>query len=669
MADLDTQPWLPGTARWPRAAITQASTGLRDRQLGIALMATALVPLLALLPTGLMALMVANCGAVMGLALWGVTGRGWRVLIGVLPSICIAGASFSGWASSMQQVAIAYAALMLALKTMELGSARDLRVIAILALLPVLVGLTSGATPLSMVSCLVIVPASLALLVHACDREAGQNATRGAAWRYPGQGVAYLAMSLPLALLLFFLLPRMDSPLWGRPQASARTGMSDTMAPGGFNRLLNDPSLAFMAFFDDPLPVGFQPYWRAVVLTQFDGTTWSIHNATDEAQGNSAGTGKAVAYTMQIEPQQAGYLPVLDVPLAAPDGQGTLRRDLTVFSRGRWDRGRSIRFIAALNGQNQAPLGPMERQANLDLPDGYNPKSIALAKRLREQARDEADFIRRVGAFFDQQLTYTLEPPLLGRNRVDELLFQTRLGLCEHFASAFVVMMRAGGVPARVVTGYQGGELNDKRDQYLVRQLYAHAWAEVWREGQGWRRIDPTTFVTSQRPINTGIQNPVLRTAGAAGLVRWLKDGWRNTIGEFDARSQRYIAYQLLSVRKQQHNWDNLGVWMMRIGGGLIIAALLAILAAMSLQRRNRIAVDVLESAWQQACRRLAKRAGGGANLTPRQASEVAKRALAPKHANPFALLARRYAQAQYAPEGSGVQRWRLALELKRWRP
>lgn len=660
---------LPGVARWPRASQIHGAVSERARWVGIALMGAGLVPLVAELPLGLALLMAVNCVIVLLLAGFIRSGKPMRTAVGVISSIGIAGASFSGMASSMPEMAVAYATLLLAMKTMEIRRIRDLRVTAIMSIIPPLICLVSGTTLLAMISTVIVVPVALGVLVFVCDTEAGQVSERGAIWRYPLRGLVRLAWALPLALLMFFLLPRLDNPLWGRQKSSAATGMSQSMAPGNIDKMLNNPDMAFRALFDKPTPVGFQPYWRGPVLTKFDGTTWSIENRADDGRGAVAGTGEVMNYSMSLEPQTQDIIPALDIPLAAPGRQAAINRDLSVASMGRFDRDRVLRMSAIPSGHNTATLGDQERAANLALPAGFNPRAVAMGKRLRAQSRTEERFIQQVGAYFRAQLTYTLEPPLLGRNRVDELLFQTHEGFCEHFASSFAVLMRAGGVPTRVVVGYQGGERNERGDFYAVRQLYAHAWTEVWREGRGWERIDPTSFVTSQRPIDTSGNNPFLKATGMVGVSRWLREFWGDTIGDFDANSQRYIAQRILSARNEDGEFPEwIGRGLMSLGG-LLAVALILLLWLMRRRKPGVKIADPLEAAWQRAVARLRKRIGGlEANLTAQQATRAARRALAPGNARTFAELAARYSAAQYAP-GHSISRVGLRLSLLRWRP
>ncbi|RTK99023.1 MAG: transglutaminase domain-containing protein, partial [Neisseriaceae bacterium] len=148
----------------------------------------------------------------------------------------------------------------------------------------------------------------------------------------------------------------------------------------------------------------------------------------------------------------------------------------------------------------QLPESEFDLQQALRLPSGYNPRARQLAQQWRTNSRTPGEVVDHALRYFNrQQFFYTLQPPLLGSDSVDDFLFNSRRGFCEHYASSFVFLMRAAGVPARVVTGYMGGELNPVGGYLIVRQSDAHAWAEVWLGNAGWQRVDPTAAVAPAR--------------------------------------------------------------------------------------------------------------------------------------------------------------------------
>ncbi|TCI11343.1 DUF3488 domain-containing protein [Dyella soli] len=329
-----------------------------------------------------------------------------------------------------------------------------------------------------------------------------------------------LVASLPLALLAFVLVPRLSSPLWGAPNSpQARTGLSDEMSPGDFSELLTDDRPAMRVSFEDTPPPTAQRYFRAYVMWDYDGRRWS-HRETDGQPAEVEARGQAVAYTVNLEASGQRVLPALDVPVDAPP-QSQLTPDREMLAAQPIHDVLTYSARSALSYRLQAQLDEQDRHHGLQLPAGDNPRARALAARWRTQfGQDDAAVVKAaLSLFHDGGFNYTLAPAPLGRNAVDDFLFSTREGFCEHYASAFTVLMRAGGIPARVVTGYQGGYWNSLGNYLLVRQSDAHAWSEVWLQGRGWQRVDPTAAVRPER-VSLGI-------AAASGTATdWAPDRW-----------------------------------------------------------------------------------------------------------------------------------------------
>ena len=308
-----------------------------------------------------------------------------------------------------------------------------------------------------------------------------------------------LLQAVPFMLLLFVLFPRVQGPLWGLPidAFSGLTGLSDSMAPGSISELSLSDAIAFRAKFSgefsDKAPPQASLYWRGPVLSQFDGRTWKIGR---NFIGNSlpyALRGTPVEYAVTLEPHYKPWLFALELPATIP-AEGMLASDYQLLSktqvraRLRYEM-RSYPDIVA--GINESPAILRE---SLQLPPLSNPRARALAESWRAElgADDFAIMLRMLDYYRRQIFIYTLSPPLLGEHSVDEFLFDSKRGFCEHFSAGFVFMMRAAGIPSRVVTGYQGGELNPVDGTLVVRQSDAHAWAEIWLKGRGWLRVDPT---------------------------------------------------------------------------------------------------------------------------------------------------------------------------------
>lgn len=338
-------------------------------------------------------------------------------------------------------------------------------------------------------------------------------------------GLALLAAAVPLALLAFVLVPRLSSPIWGAPNQSAgQTGLSDSMSPGNFTDLLTDERPAMRVSFDGLPPAPQQRYFRAYVLWLYDGRTWARAQPrrADGGQRPLAplAAGPTVGYQVDLQPSDSQVLPALDVPLAAPAG-AMFSPDRELFS------GKPVReplhyaLRSALLYQLQPQLPTAERRLALRLPSGFDPRTQAMAAQWRERFGDDDLAIVRAALrlYHDGGFRYTLTPPPLGRDAVDDFLFNTQAGFCEHYASSFTVLMRAAGIPTRVVIGYQGGYWNTLGDYLLVRQSDAHAWAEVWLARRGWVRVDPTAAVRPER-VSEGA------TAAAGNQLGWSQSGW-----------------------------------------------------------------------------------------------------------------------------------------------
>jgi len=327
-----------------------------------------------------------------------------------------------------------------------------------------------------------------------------------------------LLQSIPLMLALFLLFPRI-SPLWSVPlqSASARTGLSDSMSPGDIGNLIASDELAFRVKFVDARPPSSQLYWRAITMDDFDGREWE-QNFNFQPQFLGANPqdvrdwfeeieyrGEILDYNVIMEPTDENWLYTLKIPQVV-DNRMIMRRDFQVDSIRNISQRFSYDMRSYMDHRVDVNLGPRTMRRWLRLPDNSNLQSREFALELREAVGSDEAYIRAVLNYFtEQEFFYSLSPPLLGNNPVDEFLFSTREGFCEHYASSYAFLMRAAGIPSRVVTGYQGGEYNPYDDTLVVRQYDAHAWVEVWLPNQGWFRVDPTAAVAPNR-IERGSQ-------------------------------------------------------------------------------------------------------------------------------------------------------------------
>ncbi len=315
---------------------------------------------------------------------------------------------------------------------------------------------------------------------------------------------------LPIAITLFILFPRPPGALWGTQQPTtqqAKTGLADSLTAGAFEQLATDDTPAFRVSFKGAMIPPTERYWRVLVMSREINGTWhaKLPNGFDAITPPDvfASPDRDVTYTITLEPSERRFMPSLAVPIALP-ANTVLSDTASLFSsRPLTDRTRYTVTSATHYRLDPTPLPRADRIENLSLPDG-DPKLKALAEPLRGlpalEIRD-----RILSYFHTEGFSYTLRPgKLMGENRMDEFLFQTKKGYCEHYASAFTLLMRAAGIPARIVTGYQGGEVIG--DYLLVRQADAHAWSEIWVKDKGWIQVDPTTMVAPER-INTGFAN------------------------------------------------------------------------------------------------------------------------------------------------------------------
>ncbi len=420
-----------------------------------------------------------------------------------------------------------------------------------------------------------------------------------------------LVHAIPIAAVLFVLFPRVQGPLWGMPQDaySGVTGLTDTMSPGTLSQLSVSDAIAFRALFKGPAPAPRQLYWRGPVLWDYDGRTWRTGprrwRTADEVTGGEA----KFEYAVVLEPHNRNWLFALETAASLPpnswlSNDGQVMSNAEIRNRMRYD------MVSVAGGRRGGEETQGSQARATILPAGFNPRTIALAQEWRRTIADDDAILRHaIGWLRDQRFVYTLLPPALGRDGVDEFLFETKRGFCEHFSSAFVVLMRAAGVPARVVTGYQGGEFNPLDGYVTVRQAEAHAWAEVYITARGWVRVDPTAVSMPGR-VDSGMANSVPSGDPVPFMMRadavWLKsmrynwealtNRWNLWVLGYNTERQREF---LARIGFSDADWRNLAT-MLLTTVGLILVALLA----WSLKRLVR--PDPVQQLWLAFCRKLA---------------------------------------------------------------
>jgi protein-glutamine gamma-glutamyltransferase len=328
-----------------------------------------------------------------------------------------------------------------------------------------------------------------------------------------------ILQAIPLTIVLFLVFPRI-APLWAVPiqSGSGSTGVTDEMSPGDISQLGRSGDLAFRVQFENGArPIHSALYWRGLVLDNFDGETWRRRRSSSYSmaaarqsfdidwEGRVSTTGNPDYYNIILEPTQQPWL--YGLHLAEPQSRDVVQGgNFEIFKDGLVTQRFSYDLRSYAQNRTDTFLLDSVRTRNLRIPGEGNEASREFAQQLRSTVESDRDFVFAVLAHFQQEeFYYTLNPPLLDENRIDEFLFDTREGFCEHYASSFAYLMRAAGIPARVVVGYQGAEYNRFEDYLMVYQYNAHAWNEVWLEGEGWVRFDPTGAVSPER-IELGVE-------------------------------------------------------------------------------------------------------------------------------------------------------------------
>ncbi|WP_457426712.1 transglutaminase family protein [Roseateles sp. P5_E7] len=566
-----------------------------------------------------------------------------------------------------REAGITLLTVLMALKTMELRARRDAFVVFFLGFFLVLTQFLYSQSLLTAIGALFSLWGLLAAVVLA-QMPTGVPSIAIAARRAAGT----TALGLPVMVLLFVLFPRI-APLWGVPTESiGKTGLSNQMEFGAMSEIANDDSVAMRLKFDGAAPPPDQRYFRGPVLTRFDGKTWRAPNASthqswlrgrDELRTN----GPALSYEVTVEPLRIPVLPLLEM---GPGGPGTelALPDLTL-TRGpelQWVAPRPIterlRLTATAHLSWGAGLGlnRLQQARNVELPAGGNPRSVAWARELAAQPRfaSLAPGLRAealAGALLEHvrsnDYTYTLAPGRYGEESphvIDEFWLDRRLGFCEHFASAFVVLMRAAGVPARIVTGFQGWDAEPQDGYLIVRNANAHAWAEYWVDGKGWLRSDPTAAVAPNRVIRGLALQPQPGVLGQLNPTLWraMRGGWEAINNRWQQVVLNYSRQNQFDLLKkmgfERPDWTGLGQAL----AGVILAFTVAAMAWIRWSSRPH-------DAWsRQRARIAAQLTRAGVTLPPHESPAAWARALRKQHgqkAEPAAQWLEKLERSRYA--------------------
>jgi protein-glutamine gamma-glutamyltransferase len=504
-----------------------------------------------------------------------------------------------------------FAVGMLVLKLTETETARDARAVATFAMFVLMAALLFEQDLLTTIYVGVgVVPLLVALRALEYDDATTPTPTPALAnFRTSASAaLANLFAAVPLALLVFLFLPRLASPLWATQTVpQGKTGLDDSMSPGNLGELLLDDSPAFRVSFDAEVPPAAQRYWRGVVLWRYDGQRWSRAGGLPlEATRQPLRThGTEVNYEITQEPSQRRWMFALDLPTS--DANNAQRDEDYTLAASRPVGKLTVYRLSSAPAYSLLGLDSRQRERGLRLPANFNPRAVALGQQwAQEYGNDSAKIVQAGLNLIRRDFRYTLTPPPLGRQAMDDFLFETKAGYCEHFSSAFAVLMRAAGVPTRVVLGYQGGYWSDVGGYMVIRQSDAHAWNEVWLPDRGWIRVDPTAAVRPDRvELGAGSANAdnsrwfgrewMLEMRNRWDLVNHL---WTRVVVQFDELTQSGL---LRSVGIEKADWRELGIAF------AICMSLLAALGLWWAMHRDRRGGDALDHAYDRLCARLAR--------------------------------------------------------------
>ncbi len=467
--------------------------------------------------------------------------------------------------------------------------------------------------------------------------------------------------ALPVMILLFLFFPRISTPLWSLPDDSSATsgGLSPIMEPGSIGKLSLSDETAFRVTFTGELPPPSQRYWRSQVFWEIgeNGRRWALSPLnSDKTPSAVSFSGVEYQYSIMLEPYEQNRLVTLDLPLKSNYPGASINSDYLLISKNKVSK--ATRYSATSRPHyTGGPLSEQERSLGLQLPKKINAKIISLVSKWKSNSNDPAQTIDQALLFFrTEPFIYTLNPPrLLGREPIKDFLFETRRGFCEHYATAFAYLMRVAGVPSRIIGGYQGGEYNPVGKFLEVRQADAHAWAEVWLEGRGWVRIDPTAAVAPER-VELGIDfrnqlssSEVRFAFQPSGELLKLSLSIRHLLNSIDYNWQTWVLGY--SFEKQIHFLTQLGfsglfnelLWAMSVSS-LFLLALIAIF----ILRQNKGGQDKVAKLYLSYCKKLATK--GVSRHSSETASAFAQRAIKqlPNLANEIGLITKTYQQLRY---------------------
>lgn len=570
---------------------------------------------------------------------------------------------------------VALLTIMLAFKVVEIRSYRDFYLSVFLGFFLVITNFFYSQSVLMVILMLLVVVLLTSCLLAVNTAETSQSTrTR---LTYAGKMVL---QAMPVMLFLFILFPRIPGPIWGLPEDAntASTGLSDEMSPGSISNLVESDEIAFRVEFDnETLPSSNALYWRGPVLWQTNGKSWTTlkqhqlrwQDPVIDTSGNS------YSYKVTLEPHNKNWLLALDMPSQLPDKPpALLMPDGGLVAKKNIKQRVQYPLVSHTQYQFNAAAEP-NLKAALQLPEAFHPETVALAQQWQTELTQPQAIIDKALAFFsEQEFFYTLSPPVIAGDSVDGFVFGTRQGFCEHYAASFTVLMRAAGIPARVVTGYLGGELNPVDNILIVRQRDAHAWTEVWLADKGWIRIDPTAAVSSER-IERGMadilpaerRSPIFITRSDALVALWRQ--MQNNWDAFNSAWDMWVVafgpekqLELLSLLGMKNpDWQKMALWLM------VMLSLTGIVMLLMTFYQRRHPVPAV-SLYQTFCRKLER--FGLHKQSFEGPSDFALRAQSalPAHQSQIQHITSLYTQLRYRYEDQALLH-ELRKQIKAFRP
>jgi len=552
-------------------------------------------------------------------------------------STLLAVATFIGISYGYQTIfgrdaGVALLIAMMCVKLLEMGTRRDFMVAVFLGYFVVITGfLFNQSIIIGLVMTSAVFMLTTALISYHRTKRSVTNQYKSAKL-----GINLLFQAIPLTLLLFFLFPRVHGPLWGLPEqgSGATTGLSNSMAPGQITELAFDNSVAFRVKFESEIPPPDKLYWRGPIFTYYDGYMWQ---ELSRSSRNFFGTepkinmppvpqvkvSEGIKYSVMLEPNNANWLLSLDIPtIYPPDSYLTSNYELVTDEPVK--KLKSYTVTSHINYQLNAEAAPTNRVFR-QVPKFVGPRARGLVSQLQDKIIDslpyDSQMVDLVLQYFrEQPFYYTRTPPAMLDKPVDQFLFDAKRGFCEHYASSFVILMRMAGIPARVVTGYLGGELNTIGNYFIVRQSDAHAWGEVWLADRGWVRFDPTAVIPPSRVEQAQFRDrfqPSEQTQQQDGspLTSFLKrlgffvdnmnHGWNDWV----------VGY---NPTKQKNFLDTFGMKDMSANSTVLllfaVISIVIILIAFHLSRFSIRKPSPAQLVFRRFCRKLAKK---GFNYSP----------------------------------------------------